>query len=97
MRGVHTKESFYASICMHGLQGGTVYLVDHEFCFRCQKATMADEYKNLRIPYKNIKTVFAGKRTLFIPTTIIETHDGKTYRFLIFNRKRFISCIEKQL
>lgn len=89
------KESFYASACINGLQGGAAYLVDNGFYFRCQKVTIADEYKNLRIPYENIKLVSVGKRVLFIPTTVIETSDGETYRFLIFNRKKFMRCIKK--
>ena len=88
------KESFYASACVNGLHGGAVYLLESGFCFRCQKATIADEYKNLQISYGNIKSIFTGKKILFIPTTVIETKDGKTYRFLVFNRKKFIRCVK---
>ena len=88
------KKSFYASACIDGLHGGAAYLSDDGFCFRCQKSTIADEYKNLKIPYENIKTVCKGKRAFFIPTTVIETVYGKTYRFLIFNRNKFINIIK---
>lgn len=91
------KESFYASACIYGIQGGGAYLDDDGFRFRCQKLTIPDEYKNLWIPYGNIKSVLAAKWGLFLPTTVIETRNGKTYRFLIFNRKKFIRCIEEQL
>jgi hypothetical protein len=91
------KESFYASACIYGIHGGGAYLVDDGFRFRCQKLTIADEYKDLLIPYEKIKSVFAARWVLFIPTTVIETQDRKTYRFLIFNRKKFIRCIEEQL
>lgn len=91
------KESFYASVCINGLHGGAAYLVDDGFCFRCQKLTIEREYKDLRIPYKNIESVLEGKRVLFIPTTVIETKDRKTYRFLIFNRRKFIRCIKELL
>ncbi|MBO4915273.1 MAG: hypothetical protein J5449_08715 [Oscillospiraceae bacterium] len=91
------KESFYASACIDGLQGGAVYLTDDGFYFRSQKATIADEYRNLKIPYENIKAVSSGKRALFTPTTIIETNSGKTYRFLIFGREKFIDDISKKL
>lgn len=89
------KKSFYASVCADGLHGGAVYLLDDGFCFRCQKITIAEEYKNLMIPYQNIKSISKGKRIFFIPTTIIETIGGIKYRFLIFNRKRFIEKTEK--
>lgn len=88
------KKNFYASACIDGLHGGAVYLVDKGFNFRCQKITIAEEYKNLFIPYENIKAVSEGKRVLFIPTTVIETSDGRKYRFLIFNRKRFVRSIK---
>lgn len=91
------KESFYASICANGLHGGAAYLVDKGFLFRCQKSTIDYEYKKLFIPYQNIESVFVGKRILFIPTTIIRTIEGNTYRFLIFNRKKFIERIENHI
>ena len=91
------KKSFYASACIYGIHGGGAYLVNDGFRFRCQKLTIADEYKDLLIPYGKIKSVFAARWVLFIPTTVIETQDRKTYRFLIFNRKKFIRCIEEQL
>ena len=88
------KECFYASACINGLRGGAAYLTDNGFYFRCQKITIAEEYRSLRIPYKNIRLVSEGKRVLFIPTTVIETCDGKKYRFLIFNRKKFMGSIK---
>ena len=87
------KISFYASACVDGLHGGAVYLTDGEFCFRCQKLTIDEEYKNLRIPYENIVSVSKGKRAMLFPTTVIKTKSGNTYRFLIFNRKKFIMHI----
>lgn len=87
------KISFYASVFASGLHGGAVYLCDDAFYFRCQKATIDNEYKNLKIPYENIKSICKGKMVLFFPTTIIETNSGVHYRFLIFNRKKFIKYI----
>ena len=87
------KKCFYASACINGLHGGGIYLDDTEFCFRCHKTTIVDEYKNLHIPYKNIKAVANGKRILFFPTAVIETMDRNIYRFLIFNRNKFIRYI----
>lgn len=87
------KMSFYASACVNGLHGGGAYLNDTEFRFRSQKMTIAEEYKNLRIPYEKIKNISTGKSIFFIPTTVIETTDGNRYRFLIFNRKKFMRGI----
>lgn len=88
------KISFYASVFASGLHGGAVYLGDDAFYFCCQKAIIDNEYKNFKIPYENIKSICKGKRALFFPTTIIETKIGVHYRFLIFNRKKFIKYIK---
>lgn len=91
------KVSFAASICVHGLQGGAVYLLDDGFLFRCQKASIEVQYQKLHLSYTDIKSISKGKRVLFVPTTVIETKSGRTYRFLIFRRKKFQGCIERQL
>lgn len=91
------KEWFFASICVQGVQGGGLYLLDDGVCFRCQKATIEAAYRDLRIPWENIRSVSAGKRVFLIPTTVIETRDGKRYRFLIFGRKKFSRRIQQLL
>lgn len=91
------KVCFAASICVHGVQGGAVYLLDDGFLFRCQKASMEAQYKKLKILYTGIKSVSTGKRVLFVPTTVMETKNGRTYRFLIFRRKKFMRLIRQKL
>lgn len=31
------------------------------------------------------------------PLTVIETTYGRTYKFMIFSRKTFIGCVEKEI
>lgn len=31
------------------------------------------------------------------PLTVIETTYGRTYKFMIFSRKKFIGCVEKEI
>ena len=89
-----TKISFYASLFEKGLLGGAAYLDGEGFRFVCQKATADRELREVRIPYCDIKSVCAVRENL-LPLTIIETCCEKSYKFLIFNRKRFIGCISK--
>lgn len=89
------KVSFYASILEKGLLGGAAYLDDEGFRFVCQKATVDNWCKDLRIPYGDIKSVCAVGKLL--PLIVIETDCGKAYRFLIFSRKRFIVQIRERV
>lgn len=91
-----SKISFYASLCENGVHGGAAYLDEEGFCFKCRKSTVEKEYKDLKIPYGEIKSVCSGKR-IIIPTTVIETASGRKYRFLIFNVKKFKENIEKKI
>lgn len=90
------KTSFYASLFENGLLGGAAYLDEDLFRFVCQKATVDKELRDIRIPYLNIRSVRAENKNLF-PLTTIETDYGKSYRFLIFNRRRFIDLVNKML
>lgn len=90
------RTSFYASLFENGLLGGAAYLDEEGFRFVCQKATVDKEFRDLRIPYRNIKSVRAERKNI-IPLTTVETDCGKSYRFLIFNRKRFIDLVNKNL
>ena len=38
----------------------------------------------------------AENRIVF-PLTVIETTYGRTYKFMIFSRKKFIGCVEKEI
>ena len=78
------NKKFIASIVAGGILGGAIVLRDEEFCFFCDKITIADEYKRLRIPYDEIASV-SVKRVLLFPVS----KNDRTYKFVIFNKKAF--------
>ncbi len=84
------KESFFASACIHGVQGGAVQLKDDAFYFLSQKLTIPEEYKCLRIPYEDIKSVSFRTVALLFPVAEIVRKDGKRYKFVIYGKKRFL-------
>lgn len=89
------EENYYASVCHYGVQGGTVRLTDEFFLFRCQKASMEDEFKRIEIPYANMKRISITKLFVF-PIVTIEQYKGKTYKFLVFNAERFINTMKNK-
>lgn len=89
------KNSFYASIYYGGLLGGAAYLDGDGFNFKCRKATADKEIRDLKIRYDDIQSV-CFERKLLVPLTVIRTFSGTKYRFLIFNRKKFINIVQKK-
>lgn len=87
------KEYFIASAVIHGVQGGSVILTDDAFWFCCDKITIDDEYKRLRIPYEDIRSVSFKKAALFFPVAKLELKNGRVHKFVIFSQKRFLKCI----
>ncbi len=84
------KENFYASVCHKGVHGGAVKLADDAFIFCCQKLTIPNEFKEIKISYSSIKKITRKSVLLIFPIIKIELTEGKTYKFLIFNVNRFL-------
>lgn len=96
MKSDPDRMSFYASLYDKGLHGGAAYLDAEGFRFICQKATVEKGLRDIKIHYSDIRSVKAENRIAF-PLTVIETTYGRTYRFMIFSRKKFIVCVEKEI
>ena len=90
------EENYYASVCHYGVQGGAVRLTDEFFLFRCQKESIEDEFKRIEIPYANIKRILYKTKFFRFHIVTIDQYEGKTYKFLIFNVKRFINTIKNK-
>lgn len=90
------QENYYASICHYGVQGGAVRLTDEFFLFKCQKASIEDEFKRIEIPYANIKKILYKTKFFIFPIVTIEQYKGETYKFLIFNAERFINTMKNK-
>lgn len=90
------NKKFIASIVAGGILGGAIVLRDEEFCFFCDKITIADEYKRLRIPYDEIASV-SVKRVLLFPVAKIVSKNDRTYKFVIFNKKAFLCAMNQKV
>lgn len=91
------NKRFVASIVAGGILGGAIVLTDEEFCFFCNKITIADEYKRLRIPYHEIASVSVEMVALIFPVAKIVLKNDRTYRFVIFNKKGFLHSINQMV
>jgi uncharacterized protein YicC (UPF0701 family) len=91
------EENYYASVCYYGVQGGAIRLTDEYFLFRCQKASVEDEFKRIEIPYTNMKRILYKTKLFIFPRIVtIEQYKGKTYKFLVFNAERFINTMKNK-
>lgn len=89
------KRSFYASAVINGLCGGAVQLKDDAFYFKCQKLTVPEEYRQLRLAYSDIGSIKFKKFLKILSIATIELKNGKAYKFWIFNRREFIRSINE--
>lgn len=58
--------------------------------------TVEKGLRDIKIPYSDIRSVKVENRIAF-QLTVIETTYGRAYKFMIFRRKKFIGCVEKEI
>jgi hypothetical protein len=93
----YMKRAFYGSICHNGSQGGAIILDDIGINFKCQKITIEEEYKNMQLKYDKISTIQLCRSILIFPGVQIYMKNGEQYKFIIFNRKKFVQLLEKMI
>ncbi len=59
------KKWFYGSLCYKGIRGGTIFITDDAIIYKNQTLTLPDEYKNIIIPFCEIKEIKNGWTLLF--------------------------------
>lgn len=84
------KKTFVCSLCHHGVLGGALYLDDTSLTYKTNKLTVSAEYRNISLPLEDISKI-EWKQVVF-PVATIYMKNGKTYKFIIFNKKRFNKC-----
>ena len=84
------KDAFMASFFHKGVLGGALYLQSDKALYRTEKTTVEPKYRNLEIPYNRIERLETGWALLF-PTVTFIMKSGVSYKFAIFNRKKFLS------
>ena len=82
------KKVFLCSLCHGGVLGGALYVRDSDLAYKTNKLILNKEYRNIVIPFDSIAEI-SWRRVLF-PIATITTTDGKSYKFLLYNKKRFL-------
>lgn len=81
------KKSFMCSLCHHGILGGALHLNENSVTYKTTKLTVDTAYRNLVLPLDEI-TELTWKWAVF-PIAIFYMKNGETYKFLLFNKRRF--------
>ncbi|WP_130871277.1 hypothetical protein [Intestinimonas massiliensis (ex Afouda et al. 2020)] len=88
------KDAFMASFFHEGVLGGAIYLQSGKVLYRTNKLQVETKYRNLEMPYNSIEQIKTG-RALCFPTVTLAMKNGSSYRFIIFNRKKFLSRLNE--
>lgn len=91
------KKVFVASLCYMGAQGGGILLSDDSMIFKTQKLTLAEDYKKIQIDYRDIRQIRKDRSLFVFPAVVITKKNGMIYKFIIFNRKRFLQMLRSRL
>lgn len=84
------KDAFMASCFHKGVLGGAIYLQSDKVLYRTNKSQLERKYRNLEMPYAKIENVKTGW-TLCFPTVTLLMKDNISYKFIIFNRNKFLT------
>lgn len=89
------RKAFYGSLCYEGIRGGEITVDDEAIIYRSKVLTLPEEYKNIKIPFGEVERVEKWLVLLF-PAVTVWLKLGKSYKFVVFGRKRFLeSCKQK--
>lgn len=87
------KKAFYGSLVYKGARGGAIIINDDSMVYKNQTATLEAEYKNIIMTFNDIERIEKENSFLF-PAVTIYLKNGRHYKFIIFNRKRFIKELQ---
>lgn len=86
------KTLFLASFCYKGILGGSLIVDDEGIMYYSNKLTLPEKYRRLRMHFNDIDKFALGRMFLF-PTITIELDNKEKYKFIVFNRKRFVRVL----
>lgn len=87
------RKYFIVSLCKNGILGGGITADSDAITFHTGKVTIPQKYRHLVMPYKDICGLEVG--WLFVlPTVSVKMCDGEEYRFVVFNRGRFVNTVK---
>ena len=85
------KKVFLCSLCHNGILGGALYLDKNSVTYKTNKLTVDKAYRNLILPFDEIAEL-AWQWVIF-PIATFHMTNSETYKFIIFNKKRFVKCV----
>ena len=80
-------KTFVCSLCHNGILGGGLYLDSQALTYKTNKLTVDKKYRNLVLSLQEIREI-SWKWIIFSIATV-NMKNGETYKFIIFNKKRF--------
>ena len=86
---------FLASLCKNGILGGGITVEPDSFTYHTNKSGIPKKYRKLRIPFRDIRSLSAG-RTLLFPWVSVSLPGDESYKFIVFGRNRFLSLLRSQ-
>ena len=86
-------KSFICSLCRNGIIGGALYLDRASLTYKTNKLTVDKRYRNLVLPMSAIKEI--TWKWIVFPVATVTMKNGEQYKFIIFNKSRFVKCFEE--
>lgn len=81
------------SLCHNGILGGALYIDDTTIKYKTQKLTVNKEYKQIVLPLNEIENILW--KWIIFPIATFYMANGKQYKFIIFNKRRFKKCYQE--
>lgn len=82
------KSYFICSLCHNGLLGGGLIVDENTITYKTGKVTIENKYRNLVLNRNDIISI-TWKRIIF-PIVTFKMKNGEDFRFMIFNKSRFM-------
>ena len=84
---------FSVSLCKNGILGGWIIVEDSSMTYKTGKVTIPEKYRNLEMKYEDVVSMTEGS-FIFIPTITVEMKNKEAYKFLVFNKNRFLEMVD---
>ena len=83
---------FVVSLCKNGLIGGGITADEDAITYHTGKLTVPKEFRRLVMKYEEIDRLTEG-RLFILPTVTVMLRGGEEYKFVVFDKKRFVSTL----
>lgn len=90
------RQTFICSLCREGILGGALYLDEETLTYRTNKLSISRQYRNLRLPLKDITDIQKGWLLCF-PTVTLTMKNHDNWKFIVFSRKRLLTACRSSL